>query len=982
MPSPETLIWLATFAHKQDTKPAQKALPWERVAALLLTHEERDEKDGPLFSPALYKKNTLRKKENVHSLYLLVMDFDDGTHWDAFAELWSPYTYLVYTSYSHTTARPRFRAVFPLKEAVKAEDWPRVHRNLVTALGGGHTDPVCKDASRMYYLPAHPAGAIPHTELNAGEWLDPFTFPNVAEPELERRNVAANRAVVTRNSRVDAETLIVRALDRCRAEGRNPAGLWLACQLRDNLYSHPEAETALQSYHGRVPAFERVYEWDECVNALDQAYSQVAREPWEVARPITLATPGANGKHAPDEPDPLIIARQAVLDLKTDRGIIFELKNATALAQIRQWDPANWQRLLADIRKYVSLTDLKVGLDKVAPREEPAEEGEPKPRLAGEFLDECPVPLAIVPHGYGLKEGATCKIVETEGGGSAMATIAAAPILIAARCRDTLTADEKLLLAWRHPGENWCFRLVDRDLAMVSRQLPLLAKAGFPFKERNAKDVADYISDLETANRRSLVCARYSNHLGWQGKPANEAPFLCGATLILPDGVAEATSALDEEHPEQWRPDRVMFHGVGDGEAQIVEAFGSAGSYQLWAQAVKELLPYPRIATMFYAGFCAPLLDLFDVPNFVVDLSHSTSTGKTTSLRLAASVWGNPNENAPSTLLHHWNSTRVYLERVAHVCSGAPVILDDTKQCRKPADIAEIIYQVCFGRGRGRGTIKGIGATLHSRTVVLSTGEQPATSFTQDGGTRTRVLTIRGLPFGKREPETFGPLAKRLNGALCRNYGHAAIRFLSWLMKHRDKWEEWRTRYEEWVTFYGADPGTAEAGRLASYAALVTLAGELAHLALPELGPFKNPMLEIWPEVAAEASDAAGGRRALEDVRSWVDSHEKTFHGRTGSNYFNGQQSGPAEMSGRWDDTEDWPFIAFYPTVLRKVLTELGYPHPDSILGEWREAGWLDCLPGAFTNRVYLAPGKSPRMVAIRRSAFDALELVENEPCS
>lgn len=992
MPSPDTLIYFATFEHKHDTKTAQKALPWDRFAALLLTYDERDEKDGPLFSPTLYLKNRQRAKDAVQSLSCFVMDFDNGVHWDAFAEQWAPYTYLVYTSFSHTSARPRWRVVFPLAEAVIAADWPKEHRKLVTALGGGHPDPVCKDASRMYYLPAHPPGAFPHSFVNAGEWLKVADFPDVAAPEPERPNIAANGPVANQNGRPNVEALISQAVDKCHAEGRNPAGFGLACQLRDNRFEHVEAEAAMLQYQQRVMTLfpDRTYTWDEAMQSLDQAWSTPAREAWEVARPLNLAQPGAsngtngNGKHTNGKSataEALATARQAVADLRTDRGIIFEIKNAQALRQVRDWDPANWQRLLGDIKKIgITVTELRQGLDHVAPREEPEENGEPAPRLAGEFLEECPVPNAIIPHGYALKEGATCRLTDTPSGGTAMEPIAAAPILIAARCKDTLTSDEKLLLAWRHPGENWRFRLTDRDLAMVSRQLPLLAKSGFPFKEKTAKDVADYISDLESANRRTLVCAKYSSHLGWQGKPADEAPFLCGSSLVLPDGTVEAAAALDEEHPERWRADRVMFHGISEGEAQIVDAFGSGGSFQLWAQAVRELLPYPRIATMFHASFCPPLLDLFDVPNFVVDLSHSTTTGKTTSLRMAASVWGNPNETAPNTMMHHWNSTRVYLERVAHTCSGAPVILDDTKQVRKPQDIAEIVYQVCFGRGRGRGTIKGIGTTLHSRTVVLSTGEQPATSFTQDGGTRTRVLTIRGLPFGKKD-ESAGQKAKEANKALCRNYGHASLRFLSWLMQRRDEWEKWRGQYEGWVSFYSASPGTAEAGRLASYAALVTLAGELAHLALPELGPFHNSLGDIWQEVAAEASDAAGGRRALEDVRSWADSHEATFRGRGGSGMFSAHQHGAAE-SGRWDDGDDWPSIAFYPTVLRKVLTELGYPHPDSILGEWREAGWLDHLPNAFTNRVYLAPGKAPRMVVIRRAAFDALDAAETAVCS
>jgi hypothetical protein len=47
--------------------------------------------------------------------------------------------------------------------------------------------------------------------------------------------------------------LVDRALDRCKSEGRNDTGAWLATQLRDNGYSRAAAERFTRVFARRTP---------------------------------------------------------------------------------------------------------------------------------------------------------------------------------------------------------------------------------------------------------------------------------------------------------------------------------------------------------------------------------------------------------------------------------------------------------------------------------------------------------------------------------------------------------------------------------------------------------------------------------------------------------------------------------------------------------------------------------------------------------
>ena len=80
-----------------------------------------------------------------------------------------------------------------------------------------------------------------------------------------------------------------------------------------------------------------------------------------------------------------------------------------------------------------------------------------------------------------------------------------------------------------------------------------------------------------------------------------------------------------------------------------------------------------------------PMLEILGASNFVLDFAGATSSGKTTTLRVAASCWGKPDERSDESAMHTWDVTRVFLERASTIISGMPLILDDTKRAKDPS---------------------------------------------------------------------------------------------------------------------------------------------------------------------------------------------------------------------------------------------------------------------------------------------------------
>jgi hypothetical protein len=1004
----EILVHVAIFNHVEDNKPQNKSLVWHKFRERLAEHERRDGKDGLLFSPTGYLKNRTRGLAGVATVSMFVLDYDCGIAPEEMTPRWESLEYVLYSTYSHTPEKPKWRAVFLLNESVHPSLWPATYRKLALELGGQHpcptcaetgqhegkrckpckgtgklwnTDISCKDASRIYYLPSCPPdGPEPFLIYHPGAPLDPADYPDpepeepAAAPAAEPRPTPSSRPAVPvqrdASKRIAARELIDRALDEGHRTGRNNGGLWLATQLRDNGYERAEAEAVGVEYVGRCPAGEDPYTEDEILHSIDQAWTRAPREAWDTPRPFEFSSSGAAGSVAPpkDELKEAIAACLATIDgWKESPDGLSESEFLEQCARLRRWDPIGWLKVKTRATlKRVPMKDWLAAVESLATRDT-TEDPEPASglRRLDEQIDDSPAGHALVPHSYSVRPNGLYQTIFPEGGEYPIRRqIAPAPVILTGRAKDYRTGMELLVVGWKWPDQlEWERAAVDRRSVLSARELSILMSRGLPLYDGKKNEMAEYFAKFEEYNRITLPAARITSSLGWQGDPET-APFLLGNKLINEHGI-HTMDTLDAVAPEEWTADRILFHVGSPGEQQVANAFTAAGKLDNWKAAVSILPAYPIALTLFYSGFVTPLLELFGAPNFVVDIAHSTTTGKTSSLRAIASIWGCPDERAQHTLMVPWSASRTWTERASMVAPHLPLCLDDTKNVKQAQVVAETVYQITQGRGRGRGTIQGMQATGHWRNVLYSTGEQPLMSFGEHGGTRARILCFHELPFGDKSA-VLDKIIKKFNKELCRHYGHAGPLFIHHLLKNRDRWDEWRELYAKWQEKYAN--ATAEGGRLADYAALITLAGFIAHEALELPWEYTNPCWKLWPTLAAHAADAAGEGRALEELLSVCRANAHRFHERMPKNNAFDDKTPIGEVWGKWGLETDAPLL-IHPPIAKKILKDAGF-QPDSILTGWRQKGWLDCEKGNFTKLARVGETRA-RVLAITAEAID-----------
>lgn len=311
-------------------------------------------------------------------------------------------------------------------------------------------------------------------------------------------------------------------------------------------------------------------------------------------------------------------------------------------------------------------------------------------------------------------------------------------------------------------------------------------------------------------------------------------------------------------HPIETKDVEIL--SIDYGEKQLFESFKIKGTSETWKREVFEIIKdYPKATFIVLASFASVLIGELKIDPFIVDLSGSTSTGKTTTLRIAASVWGNEG------LVNEWNATRVSIERKAAYLNSFPLLLDDTRKANEKV-IQDIIYQFSGGRSKGRGSISGSQREYTWNNILLSTGEVTINEYAKSqGGAAARVIPIIDQPL----PKDHDNIAKIYEG-IENNYGAIGIDFLKiWEAKKEDYIPE----YHRFRNRYLQKSRTNEVlTRLAGYYAAIHFAGSILK---KELG-FNvdlQAIYELFDEIAEENKAIDKPMQFLEELLTDLDSN-------------------------------------------------------------------------------------------------------------
>ncbi|WP_297919721.1 DUF927 domain-containing protein [Metallibacterium sp.] len=315
-----------------------------------------------------------------------------------------------------------------------------------------------------------------------------------------------------------------------------------------------------------------------------------------------------------------------------------------------------------------------------------------------------------------------------------------------------------------------------------------------------------YISREHPANK-----ARCVSRTGWQGN-----------AFVLP------RETLGDSEAERVIYQSASLEGV---------ALAQAGTLDGWIASVSApSAGNSRLVLAIAAGFAAPCLGLLGAEGGGVHYRGGSSTGKTTALRVAASMYGSP------SYLRTWRATDNGLEGVAALHSDLLLVLDEIGQLAL-CHAGQVAYLLANGQGKGRSRRDGAPRPIATwRTLFLSAGEVGLADLVNESGGKVRagqevrVLDVpadaggaHGLFEALPHDMSAGQFADMLKINTATHYGHAVPAFLRTLVSERDTCRDaLRAAATQLADDLAPPASDGQVRRVAARFALIGAAGEMA----------------------------------------------------------------------------------------------------------------------------------------------------------
>ena len=141
----------------------------------------------------------------------------------------------------------------------------------------------------------------------------------------------------------------------------------------------------------------------------------------------------------------------------------------------------------------------------------------------------------------------------------------------------------------------------------------------------------------------------------------------------------------------------------------------------------------PMLMLAISTAFAAPLLEIVGGESGGGHFTGDSSTGKTTLLMAACSVWGG------ESYKRSWRATANGLEGVAAMFNDGFLALDEISEC-DPNEIGAIIYSLGNGQGKQRANrIGNARSVARWRCMLISTGERTIETSMREGRRRIKA---------------------------------------------------------------------------------------------------------------------------------------------------------------------------------------------------------------------------------------------------
>lgn len=501
-----------------------------------------------------------------------------------------------------------------------------------------------------------------------------------------------------------------------------------------------------------------------------------------------------------------------------------------------------------------------------------------------------------------------------------------------------------------------CKQTISKADAMNVRTLQNLCMYGADIPQKHVNTVVDSIRDQEENSfLKKQKCSFVHTDLGWHDPKNNNKPMF------------KATTSIGDNLPNRSKY-------IGSIE------ISHGGTYQGWKQMVEEyVLNHPALETILIAALSSVVVGLIGEDTTrespILHFADSSSSGKTTSAMLAASVGGRPFQGSErnrdtgmlqNSLYQSWHGTVNAILGLQKGNMGFPIILDELSKVGGNTDLTALVYSFSDGTDKSRmNKDLEVIRTAPFRTSIISFGEISLLDKCKEknDGLRLRVFELSGKLTDDAEHSR---MIKKLCG---ENYGFALEKMATYILDNGGK-KYVLDIYNSAITqFLNSIPVFSGADRTFEkfYAVYLTTCF-IARKALEikfharKIFDFLNENLAKKLEKGTSAESAY--ERLLEKLR---------VNARNISSKFD-EPNKNAECWGTYNEvsyvTDSGMKVIGEYSIRKNVFTEqlrnMGFVNKDTIIKDFKKLGYLNYENGRDTRRRKLGNGTAELCYVLR----------------
>lgn len=328
-------------------------------------------------------------------------------------------------------------------------------------------------------------------------------------------------------------------------------------------------------------------------------------------------------------------------------------------------------------------------------------------------------------------------------------------------------------------------------------------------------------------------------------------------------------------YQEEMKNSNIKLFNNDKGFQKLIDSFQSKGTLNSYSENVfNKIKDFPIVMAMLYASLGSVLLREFGLQPFIVEISGSTSTGKTFTLNLVSSVWGT------SDLITTWSSTKNSIEAMASFLNSFPMFKDDTRNTN-PKFVANATYNFSSGESKSRSNINlTLNAKKEWRNILLSTGEASISNMADEkAGVSARVVTLQDQPY----PDNFD--FTTLDKAFRENYGTLGIAFIK---QYESKQEAYKSAFDSYQRYFNRKGSNEIMQRLGRAFALLQVTGEI----LNDIEGFEHDHFKIieqaYDSMVRNNKTIDKPKQLLEELLQYLDANRNNIAGDGYSSVKNG----------------------------------------------------------------------------------------------